>query len=474
MKAKGLQRLKWYCQMCEKQCRDENGFKCHMLSESHARQMQVFAQRPGKFMDDFSRTFEADFMRFMRTRYCRTRVLANTVYCELISNKSHIHMNATIWTTLSEFVRYLGNTGKCEIEKTPRGWYLTYIDQEKLAREKMAAAGLKQYASAEALEEKRLREACEAAKQALAASSAEVQKSTVSTKGEDVLNPERSAIKVPIASKKSDAAVTIVTSPVKTKLTEVFGSYDEKPLQTSSTPGGLRKPNDLVSSKRRRIENDDNAEDKEFPAHPLEDSDLWLSDNLMVRISKAGWEFDRMRGQLVDVQVQPVASKSANDDTERRRPLHRVHAIVRLRTKQKLKVDHQFLETIVPRRGKWARVVLGVYRGFEGRVVAVDLESETVSIALFYGSLWGDLPDDMRDDSIVPCASEQRHKYQMQLKKKLQDPSVLERGELVIHQMPFDTVCRVAPPRAEFDEMDEAFPDDGEETARASGSDSPR
>lgn len=29
MKSKGLQKLRWYCQMCQKQCRDENGFKCH-------------------------------------------------------------------------------------------------------------------------------------------------------------------------------------------------------------------------------------------------------------------------------------------------------------------------------------------------------------------------------------------------------------------------------------------------------------
>ena len=33
MKSKGLQKLRWYCQMCEKQCRDENGFKCHTMSE---------------------------------------------------------------------------------------------------------------------------------------------------------------------------------------------------------------------------------------------------------------------------------------------------------------------------------------------------------------------------------------------------------------------------------------------------------
>lgn len=30
----GLGRLKWYCQVCQKQCRDENGFKMHSQSES--------------------------------------------------------------------------------------------------------------------------------------------------------------------------------------------------------------------------------------------------------------------------------------------------------------------------------------------------------------------------------------------------------------------------------------------------------
>ena len=58
MKAKGLSRLKWYCQMCQKQCRDENGFKCHQTSESHKRQMLVFGQNPKKFVDGFSDEFE--------------------------------------------------------------------------------------------------------------------------------------------------------------------------------------------------------------------------------------------------------------------------------------------------------------------------------------------------------------------------------------------------------------------------------
>ena len=54
MKAKGLQKLKFYCQMCEKQCRDANGFKCHLTSESHLRQMKLFSDNAGGILDKFS------------------------------------------------------------------------------------------------------------------------------------------------------------------------------------------------------------------------------------------------------------------------------------------------------------------------------------------------------------------------------------------------------------------------------------
>jgi len=128
MKAKGLQKLRWYCQMCQKQCRDENGFKCHRMSDGHQRQMQVFVQDPNKFMDEFSEEFETGFMHLMSHRYRSTRILANTVYCEHISERHHTHMNSTIWVTLSNFVQYLGRTNQCTIDKTPKGWYLQYVD----------------------------------------------------------------------------------------------------------------------------------------------------------------------------------------------------------------------------------------------------------------------------------------------------------------------------------------------------------
>mmetsp|Transcript_90978 Transcript_90978/g.257003 ORF Transcript_90978/g.257003 Transcript_90978/m.257003 type:complete len:440 (+) Transcript_90978:127-1446(+) len=134
MKAKGLQKLRWYCQMCQKQCRDENGFKCHRMSDGHQRQMQLFTQDPNKFMDEFSQEFENGFMHLMAHSYRSTRVLANTVYCDFISNRHHTHMNSTIWVTLSNFVQYLGRTQQCKIDKTPKGWYLEYIDNTPEAR----------------------------------------------------------------------------------------------------------------------------------------------------------------------------------------------------------------------------------------------------------------------------------------------------------------------------------------------------
>ena len=68
IKAKGLQKLKFYYQMCEKQCRDANGFKCHCLSESHHRQMELVSQGKKKFTDTFSVQFERDFMNIVRSR----------------------------------------------------------------------------------------------------------------------------------------------------------------------------------------------------------------------------------------------------------------------------------------------------------------------------------------------------------------------------------------------------------------------
>ncbi|CEG00985.1 KOW [Ostreococcus tauri] len=126
LKTKGLQRLRWYCQLCEKQCRDENGFKCHSASPAHINRLAVFAQNQRKVVDGFSERFRSSFISELALNCCNSRVEANKFYNQLIANKGHVRMNATRWTSLTEFVRALAAEGVCEIDETDKGIFIRY------------------------------------------------------------------------------------------------------------------------------------------------------------------------------------------------------------------------------------------------------------------------------------------------------------------------------------------------------------
>jgi len=97
--------------------RDENGFKCHVASESHVRQMQLIGEDPRKAINDFSSQFLRDFLLLLRTGHGEKKVNVNHFYQEYISNKQHIHMNATKWASLTEFAKYLGREGICRVDE---------------------------------------------------------------------------------------------------------------------------------------------------------------------------------------------------------------------------------------------------------------------------------------------------------------------------------------------------------------------
>ncbi|CAK9135608.1 unnamed protein product [Ilex paraguariensis] len=91
--------------MRQKQCRDENGFKCHCMSESHQRQMVVFGQNPNHIVDGYSEEFEIAFLEHMKRSHRFSSVTAKVVYNEYIADRHYIHMNSTQWATLTEFVK---------------------------------------------------------------------------------------------------------------------------------------------------------------------------------------------------------------------------------------------------------------------------------------------------------------------------------------------------------------------------------
>ncbi|KAF5367033.1 hypothetical protein D9758_004013 [Tetrapyrgos nigripes] len=147
MKSKGLQRLRWYCQVCEKQCRDENGFKCHAASEAHLRQMLVVGEHAGKHISNFSSEFQSTFVQLLSRRFGTKRVRANQVYQEYIADKHHLHMNATRWVTLTEFIKHLGRTGVCRVDETEKGWFIAWIDNSPKALAKQEASLKKERAT---------------------------------------------------------------------------------------------------------------------------------------------------------------------------------------------------------------------------------------------------------------------------------------------------------------------------------------
>ncbi|KAI1438541.1 domain of Kin17 curved DNA-binding protein-domain-containing protein [Xylaria sp. CBS 124048] len=171
MKMKGLQRLRFYCQVCERQMRDENGFKQHTMSESHVRQMLLVGEDPQKHIEEFSKQFLRDFIQLLRTSHGEKSVHMNQFYQNYIANKEHIHMNATKWPSLTEFAKHLGRESICRVEETDKGIHIAWIDTSPDAiRRKEAARRQKLQEKGDKYEQRLIQEQINRAKKDAAAS----------------------------------------------------------------------------------------------------------------------------------------------------------------------------------------------------------------------------------------------------------------------------------------------------------------
>ncbi|KAJ5618711.1 hypothetical protein N7528_006822 [Penicillium herquei] len=128
MKQKGLGRLRWYCQICEKQTREANSFKQHLLSESHVRRMALVGEDPKKYIKQYTDEFVKVFVDGLRTRHGEKAVNINHYYQEVIQDKTHVHMSATEFSSLTQFAQYLGKNGICRVEETEKGLFVAWID----------------------------------------------------------------------------------------------------------------------------------------------------------------------------------------------------------------------------------------------------------------------------------------------------------------------------------------------------------
>jgi DNA/RNA-binding protein KIN17 len=403
--------------MCAKQCRDANGFKCHLTSESHLRQMKIFSDHATSYMDQYSKEFEKSFIDTLRMRHSTCKVAANVVYQEVIHDRSHVHMNATIWATLTDFCKYLGKTGQCVVEETERGWYLTYIErnatkllQVEMTQRRLEAEQAAELAANERIEQQRIAAAI-ALDRAASAPGAVVGDSMTTNKmnssytgptnlQRDDMSDSTNMIHLALNTKKSFGKKKKFT-PVSTSVFDNDDDDDDddgnKDSETQSTVvnsnAGMKhtplsdqqqnwpKPKQALNMSIGQAERHHHNDVKtsagtasEVPVNNSNDESPWLYSNLLVRIineSLGDGQYFRRKGVIAKVVDDYVAKVQVQDDDDDPSNFNG----------DMLQLDQDDLETVAPKRiRETIRMVRGKYRGMYGTVLELDKKKYLANI----------------------------------------------------------------------------------------------
>lgn len=378
IKAKGLQKLRWYCQMCQKQCRDENGFKCHCMSESHQRQMQIFGQNPNRVVDGFSEEFETAFLDLMRRSHRFSRIAATVVYNEYISDRHHVHMNSTQWATLTEFVKYLGRTGKCKVEDTPKGWFITYIDRdsETIFKDRLKNKRLLAELADEERQERAIALQIERATTLVRSSSEEPSSSNPPENRDFSLNPD-SSVK-PDNGSGGKIAFSLQSAAATSK-SNLANETTSKAPRLGFDEGRESEKNVAASNKSRAAGNrggvgssalDELMKEEEKAKERSNRKDYWLCEGIVVKVMSktlADKGYYKQKGV-----VKRVIDKYVGE-------------IEMLESKHVLRIDQEELETVIPQIGGLVRIVNGAYRGSNARLLSVDTEKYCAKVQIEKG-----------------------------------------------------------------------------------------
>ncbi|XP_029017490.1 DNA/RNA-binding protein KIN17 isoform X2 [Betta splendens] len=320
IKSKGLQKLRWYCQMCQKQCRDENGFKCHCMSESHQRQLLLASENPNKFMDYFSDEFKSDFLELLRRRFGTKRVHNNIVYNEYISDREHVHMNSTQWETLTDFTKWLGREGLCKVDETPKGWYIQYIDRdpETIRRQEEQARKKKQELDDEERSAKFIEEQVRRGRD-----SKETEENPVYTELKRESEEEKVAFKL--------GATSSVAGPSKSS--SLLGASALKATSTKRKEASSGSDSRGEKKKKSALEEIIEMEDKKKQSVR---TDYWLQPNIVVKVvtKRLGERYHKKKAVVMEVRDKYTAVVKMVDSGD------------------KLKLDQNHVETVIPAPGK--------------------------------------------------------------------------------------------------------------------------
>ena len=372
MKAKGLQKLRWYCQMCQKQCRDENGFKCHTMSEGHQRQLLLFADDPECFLDSFSEEFLEGYTGLLKRRFGTKRVHANNVYQEYIQDRDHIHMNATQWETLTDFVKWLGREGHCVVDETEKGWYVAYIDRDPETLRRQAAVQRRQ--KAERGQEERMQDFIQR----------QIELGRAKGSGDKMQGDGETSA----ALQREDGATISLTLKSGTKRPRPSGLEVSNALKITAG-----KQVERAKKERKKRTALDEIMEEEMKGKKFREESATQgqdrSNSSTEEVKDAPWLFEDI---VVKVVTKDLGSKYYKQKGTVKEVIRKHGAIVRLLDcNTKLKLDQTHLETVIPSAGRAVLVVAGSRRGTQATLHSIQEESFSATLD-FEGQLVSGIP----------------------------------------------------------------------------------
>ncbi|TKS90518.1 DNA/RNA-binding protein KIN17 [Collichthys lucidus] len=336
IKSKGLQKLRWYCQMCQKQCRDENGFKCHCMSESHQRQLLLASEDPNKFMDYFSDEFRSDFLELLRRRF-----------------------------------------GFCKVDETPKGWYVQYIDRdpETIRRQEEQARKKKQELDDEERSAKFIEEQVRRGRDGK-----ETDETPVYTELKRESEEEKVAFNL--------SASSCVAGPSKSS--PALGARALKAAEASSSSSSSTKRKDMPSGsdsrsekkKKSALEEIIEMEEKKKKKQDAVRTDYWLQPNIVVKVvtKRLGEKYYKKKALVTEVKDTYGAVVKMVDSGD------------------KLKLDQTHVETVIPAPGKRVLILNGPYRDTEAVLEGIDVKNFTATLTLDSGQQKGKRVDIAYED----------------------------------------------------------------------------
>eukprot|EP01080_Neovahlkampfia_damariscottae_P002116 gene2116-1983_t len=333
----GKSRLNFYCPMCQKQCRDAQGFKSHCESDAHNHQMQLFSENEEMYIEQFSKDFIKEFMDSLKRRYKTSKVLANDVYQQYINETHHVHLSSTKWVNLDEFVSYLGKESICKVEESPKGLVVQYVDIDDSKIKKMEQE--KEREQLKLNDEERLLRTLE--KQVEAAKKLEKTQEKSDIQLGDLKNENEFPVKLDLNFKQQEETK-------EEKLSNLFSETEKK-----SNKRKRETENKKISNLTSIIQEEEKRKEKRNRR------DYWLHEGIIVKIMSKieSKKYYKKKGKVLKVIDNYVGEIEMSD------------------SKDVLRIDQSDLETVIPKIGNEVMIVNGAYREEICTLESIDVDN---------------------------------------------------------------------------------------------------